>query len=363
MDITSYLLGKQAGGGGSATLQNNKEVTVTSNGSSTITPDSGYDGIKKVSLTTNVQPNLESKSVTISSNTTTNITPTSGKDGLSSVEVTTNVPGIVPTGTINITSNGTHDVTNYASASVNVPGGDIPTKGLILSNWDNDGYALNAEIVGMTSVPSAFFYPNSTSFFSRIQTITLDNAITSIGQNSFRNCLALKTINIPNNVTLIADSAFQGCYEFETNINTSASIGQAAFRDCRKMVTAKTTYNGAILSYAFYGCIGLKKACFPNTSGIYGGNSSNGAFINCSALKQVWLGSKLYNNLMFRYSFYGASNLEKMYIDLPRATVEAFTNYQYAFMDNASKVGIIICNDDEGFITEEQFDALDPNNM
>ena len=120
MDITSYLLGKQAGGGGSATLQNNKDVTVTSNGSSTITPDSGYDGIKRVSLTTNVQPNLESKSVTISSNTTTTITPTQGKDGLSSVEVTTNVPGIVPSGTININSNGTHDVTNYASASVNV---------------------------------------------------------------------------------------------------------------------------------------------------------------------------------------------------------------------------------------------------
>lgn len=120
MDITSYLLGKQAGGGGSSTLQNNKEVTVTSNGASTITPDSGYDGIKRVSLTTNVQPNLESKSVTINSNTTTTITPTQGKDGLSSVEVTTNVPGIVPTGTININSNGTHDVTNYASASVNV---------------------------------------------------------------------------------------------------------------------------------------------------------------------------------------------------------------------------------------------------
>jgi hypothetical protein len=111
MDITSYLLGKQAGGGGSSTLQNDKEVTVTSNGTSVITPDSGYDGVKKVSLTTNVQPNLESKSVTISSNTTTNITPTSGKDGLSSVSVTTNVQPNLQTKNLTIDENGTITVT------------------------------------------------------------------------------------------------------------------------------------------------------------------------------------------------------------------------------------------------------------
>ena len=91
MDITSYLLGKQAGGGGSATLQNNKEVTVTSNGSSTITPDSGYDGIKKVSLTTNVQPNLQTKTLTIDENGTITVTPDSGYDGIGSIVITTQV--------------------------------------------------------------------------------------------------------------------------------------------------------------------------------------------------------------------------------------------------------------------------------
>ncbi len=92
MDVTSYLLGKKSGGGGSSNLQT-KSVSVTSNGTSTINPDEGYDGLTKVNLTTNVQPNLESKSITITENGTTNVTPTAGKDGLSSVQVTTNVSG------------------------------------------------------------------------------------------------------------------------------------------------------------------------------------------------------------------------------------------------------------------------------
>ena len=93
MDITSYLLGKQAGGGGGdVSLQTNKSVTITSNGSTTVNPDEGYDAMKKVSVTTNVPFELEAKSLTITENGTTTVTPTQGKDGLSSVEVTTNVP-------------------------------------------------------------------------------------------------------------------------------------------------------------------------------------------------------------------------------------------------------------------------------
>ena len=92
MELTSYLLGKKAGGGSGSNLQT-KSLTVTENGSTTITPDENYDGMSKVNLTTNVQPNLESKSITITENTTTTITPTTGKDGLSSVEVVTNVSG------------------------------------------------------------------------------------------------------------------------------------------------------------------------------------------------------------------------------------------------------------------------------
>jgi hypothetical protein len=61
-------------------------------------------------------------------NITTNGTKTlatAGKYCDRNIDVNVNVPasGITPTGTLNITTNGTHDVTNYASAVVNVYGG------------------------------------------------------------------------------------------------------------------------------------------------------------------------------------------------------------------------------------------------
>ena len=53
MELTSYLLGKKAGGGSTPTLQN-KSVTITENTTTNIMPDSGYDGLNKVEVTTNV---------------------------------------------------------------------------------------------------------------------------------------------------------------------------------------------------------------------------------------------------------------------------------------------------------------------
>lgn len=54
MDITSYLLGKNAGGS-EAKLQT-KTVTINKNGTLIVTPDSGYDGIESIQINTNVTP-------------------------------------------------------------------------------------------------------------------------------------------------------------------------------------------------------------------------------------------------------------------------------------------------------------------
>lgn len=76
-EATSYLLGKKAGGGSQVNLQNNKQVSITSNGSTEISPDETYDGMKKVTVTTNVPtggkftPNVDR--ITISDANATNL--------------------------------------------------------------------------------------------------------------------------------------------------------------------------------------------------------------------------------------------------------------------------------------------------
>lgn len=59
-------------------------LDVTENGTQDVT------NYKNVNV--NVEPNLEEKTVTITTNGTTEVTPTSGKDGISKVTINTNVP-------------------------------------------------------------------------------------------------------------------------------------------------------------------------------------------------------------------------------------------------------------------------------
>lgn len=57
-----------------------------------ITANGAKDVTNYKNVNVNVEPNLEQKTVTITTNGTTEVTPTSGKDGISKITVTTNVP-------------------------------------------------------------------------------------------------------------------------------------------------------------------------------------------------------------------------------------------------------------------------------
>ncbi len=76
-----------------------KSVEITENGMTEVTPDTGYGGLSKVSITGNVQPNLENGVASISQNGETTITPSDGFDGLSRVRITVDVPATSQTPT------------------------------------------------------------------------------------------------------------------------------------------------------------------------------------------------------------------------------------------------------------------------
>ena len=175
-------------GGGGSDLENNKEVTITENGTIEITPTEGKDGMKKVTATVNVPSDAkeeQTKSVTITENGTTTVTPDSGKV-LSSVSITTNVSG---GGSSGYSSYKVFDVyfsalNDSASASTKVKNGDL----IIIRPG-----AVLAETGGAKTEQS--YYPSDTE---TAWTVTLGDSFT---YEQTPNAL---TVSVANDGTLTA---------------------------------------------------------------------------------------------------------------------------------------------------------------
>lgn len=69
-----------------------KNITISANGSQTITPDQGYDAIDEITITTQVpQKQLQTKSYNFTTNQTIELTPDTGYDGFDIVTLNINV--------------------------------------------------------------------------------------------------------------------------------------------------------------------------------------------------------------------------------------------------------------------------------
>lgn len=70
-----------------------------------------------------------------------------------------------------------------------------------------------------------------------IQTVIIENGVTSIGNCAFGLCSSLTSVTIPNSVTIIGDGAFAGCSDLIsiTIPNSVTDIGLSAFRDCKSL--------------------------------------------------------------------------------------------------------------------------------
>lgn len=314
MDVTSYLLGKKASGGGGKINNQNKDITITENGSTSVSADAGYTGLGTVGIITNVTPDLESKSVTINSNTTTVITPSIDKDGLSQVSVTTNVEAQpdLETKSVTITENGTTTIT--------------PTTG-------KDGMS---EVEVTTNVSGG---EDLSEYFTGI-----------VMRGDSSSAGFIKTIKkIPDN-TVIGDTsmayAFNNMEKLENlpyNLDTSEVTNMnQAFNGCKSLKTLPP-YNVSNVTSFYYmcsSCIELRNVPTLNFSKATSGISLSGTFSNCPKLTDESIDNILISCIT-AVNFSGTKTLKYLGFDsssFPASRIEALPHYQN-FLDAGWTIG------------------------
>ena len=140
---------------------------------------------------------------------------------------------------------------------------------------------------GVTSIGDYAFYG-----MLKLTTISIPEGVKTIGEYVFKNCTALDGVNFPSTLTKLGQSAFYGC----TSLSSIAipeglyTVWGYTFKNCTSLeeVTLPSTLI-KIDEAAFYGCSSLKKIDIPDNVSIIGIY----CFKNCSSLSEVSLPKKL----------------------------------------------------------------------
>lgn len=191
--------------------------------------------------------------------------------------------------------------------------------------------------------------------------VTLTQPI-NIGATSFSNCSKLSEMNtemiksLGKNAlekTLLTDIKFDN-WEGDT-------IGQYALANMSKLKIKTLPETIKVIGpYAFQSDIGLTQLSTYATT-LSTSSSTHYCFSGCTKIVALYFASALDEDTIAksRYLAAGCTGLKYLYINMPRAEVEAMLGYSYKFVNNTKQNVTIICNDDADWITKEEFDAID----
>jgi len=239
-----------------------------------------------------------------------------------------------------------------------VPGGHIYVDGICLrcrgvkivasgtcgaqSTWQLDCFgSLIVSGVGAMYSTSSGNAPWS-DYVTSINTVMIEEGITGIGDNTFRDCTSLTCVTIPDSVTTVGDYAFNGCSSLSdiTIGNGVISIGDGAFYNCASLTDIKLPDNvttigmnvfrnctglisvmigdnvTSIGSGTFYGCSGLVSITVPDGITSIGEN----LFYNCASLRSITIPDSVIGTEA--NAFYGCSSLT----DINITDVDAWLN-------------------------------------
>ena len=130
-----------------------------------------------------------------------------------------------------------------------------------------------------------------------VNTFSIPEGVTSIGQGAFYGCSSLTSITIPNSVTSIGRETFNGCSNL-TSIaipDSVTSIGHNAFQSCSNLVSI--TIGNSVTSignYAFSECSSLTSINIPDSITFIGEN----IFDSCTNLQSIIVSQNFNQSLL-----------------------------------------------------------------
>jgi len=193
-------------------------------------------------------------------------------------------------------------------------------------------------------------------FREAIKSVIIENGVTSIGNNAFKNC-SLTTVTIPNSVTAIGMWAFDACTSLTSIVIPKgvAGIEANAFSSCISL-TEVFIPNSVIEigAYAFENCTSLTSVTIPGSVKTIGGAAFNWcvnladviishgvetieghAFSFCPSLTEINIPNSV--TIIGSYAFYECKNLVS--VTIPNSLIEIA---RYTFYDCCSLKKITI---------------------
>lgn len=156
------------------------------------------------------------------------------------------------------------------------------------------------------------------AYASRIQTVTVQQGVTSVGDMAFYHCTALTSVQLAGSVTSLGQISFAGCSALRTVIMPGVvTVGRGCFYDCWALVNLLLPETlQTIEPEAFYRCKSLAGVTVP--VGVKSVGSS--AFAHCENLTYARVDAPI--SVLSKWVFYGCTSLSQLYLPDTIQTVE-----------------------------------------